>query len=60
MNEINFTSVKHVLDEDGNNAGLVAVHDGKTTAVSCHAQSRFYTEIMRQVEAGTLTIADAD
>lgn len=60
MDEITFTSVKRVVDENGENAGLVAVHDGKTTAVSCHAQSKFYAEIMRQVTAGTLTIAEAD
>ena len=60
MNEINFTSVKHVADEDGNNVGLVAVHDEKTTSVAMRVGNYMYDEIMRQVEAGTLTIAEAD
>jgi hypothetical protein len=60
MNEITFTSVKHIADEDGNNAGLVAVHDGKTTGVSMRVGNYMYDEIMRQVDAGDLTIEDAD
>lgn len=57
---ITFTSVKHVADEDGNNVGLVATHDGKTTAVAMRVGNYMYDEIMRQVAAGTLTIQDAD
>ena len=57
---ITFTSVKHVADEDGNNVGLVAVHDEKTTSVAMRVGNYMYDEIMRQVAAGTLTIADAD
>ena len=50
---ITFTSVKHVADEDGNNVGLVAVHDEKTTSVAMRVGNY-------QVAAGDLTIADAD
>ena len=57
---ITFTSVKHVADEDGNNVGLVAVHNGKTTSVAMRVGNYMYDEIMRQVDAGDLTIAEAD
>ena len=57
---ITFTSVKHVADEDGNNVGLVAVHDEKTTSVAMRVGNYMYDEIMSQVAAGDLTIADAD
>lgn len=60
MDEINFTSVQHTQDEDGNNNGYKFVTDGKTSFVLYGAGNRYYDEIMRQVEAGTLTIQDAD
>jgi hypothetical protein len=60
MNEITFSSVKHITDEDGNNVGLVAFHNGKTTSVSMRVGNYMYDEIMRQVEAGDLTIEEAD
>ena len=60
MNEITFSSVKHTADEDGNNVGLVAVHNGKTTSVAMRVGNYMYDEIMRQVDAGDLTIAEAD
>ena len=60
MSEITFTSVKHIADEDGNNVGFLAVHDGKTTSVAMRVGNYMYDEIMRQVNAGNLTIADAD
>lgn len=57
---ITFTSVKHIADDDGNNVGLVAVHNGKTTSVAMRVGNYMYDEIMRQVDAGDLTIAEAD
>jgi len=57
---ITFTSVKHIADDDGNNVGLVAVHNAKTTSVAMRVGNYMYDEIMRQVEAGELTIEDAD
>ena len=57
---ITFTSVKHIADDDGNNVGLVAVHNGKTTSVAMRVGNYMYDEIMRQVAAGDLTIAEAD
>lgn len=59
MNEINFTSAKYVAI-DGSNVSITVVIDGITSSVPLDPDNRHYDEIMRQVEAGTLTIADAD
>jgi hypothetical protein len=47
----------NALDEP---SGIKAVIDGQTMYVSISPANRHYAEIMRQVEAGTLTIAEAD
>jgi hypothetical protein len=39
---------------------LQAVIDGSTWCITPTAESRFYTEIMKQVDAGELTIEPAD
>lgn len=39
---------------------IIAIIDGETYKVPQYPGNRHYDEIMRQVEAGTLTIADAD
>ena len=59
MNEMNITSVKY-LATNGENHTLECVIDGNTCSVPIQAGNRHYDEIMRQVAAGTLTIADAD
>jgi hypothetical protein len=40
--------------------GIAATIDGADVTVPLDPANRHYDEIMRQVEAGTLTIADAD
>ena len=63
MEEINITSAQWVSDAStGNNEhSITFVVDGKTWHVANPSVgNRFYDEIQRQVEAGTLTIADAD
>jgi hypothetical protein len=40
--------------------GIIAIIDGTRWSIPLNPDNRFYAEIMRQVEAGTLTIADAD
>ena len=54
------TSAQYVQDDDGNNNTINAVIDGKTMFVPLDPANRHYAEIMRQVDAGTLTIAEAD
>jgi len=59
MNEINITSAQYIA-ADGNNVSVLIVADGETLSVPLQEGNRHYDEIMRQVEAGTLTIADAE
>jgi hypothetical protein len=60
MNEMNITSAQYAQDEGGNNICILATIDGENLVVPLTAGNRHYDEIMRQVEAGDLTIADAD
>ena len=55
MDEMNITSAQY--DEYD---CIAIVVDGETLIVPQHSGNRHYDEIMRQVEAGTLTIQDAD
>ena len=61
MNEMNITSVQY-QDPDGNgrNDTIKATIDGIEMSVPLDLANRHYAEIMRQVAAGDLTIADAD
>ena len=59
MDEINFTSAKYVAI-DGSNVSIIVVIDGVTSSVPLAPGNRHYDEIMKQVAAGDLTIADAD
>jgi len=60
MNEMTITSAQYNLDLDGNNTSINATIDGVEMSVPLCEGNRHYDEIMRQVEAGTLTIADAE
>lgn len=57
---MNISSAKYYNDNEGNQQGIIVVIDGVTMSVPISTGNRHYDEIMRQVEAGTLTIADAD
>ncbi len=60
MNEINFTSAQNSKNENNDIVGIKVVVDGETLGVPIDPANRHYAEIMRQVDAGELTIADAD
>ena len=63
MNDITITSAKYApnITRDGNDTSTVeAVIDGVTYSVPNDPANRHYAEIMRQVAAGDLTIADAE
>ena len=60
MNEMNITSAQYVSDISGNNSSIKIVVDGQKMFVPLDNGNRHYDEIMRQVNAGTLTIQDAD
>lgn len=55
---MNITSAQYV--SESNNETIVANIDGETMYVPVKVGNRHYDEIMRQVDAGTLTIADAE
>jgi hypothetical protein len=60
---MNITTTKYLADMiDGSleNHSIYAVIDGITMFVPLDSENIHYAEIMRQVDAGTLTIADAD
>jgi hypothetical protein len=58
-NNMNITSAQHISDEDGNNTCIKAIIDGQEMFVPLDPTNTQYAEILKQVEAGTLTIADA-
>jgi hypothetical protein len=60
MNEMTITSAQYVQKEDGVNFGITATIEGQELHVPLAAGNRHYDEIMRQVEAGTLTIQEAE
>ena len=60
MDEMNITAAQYLTDVDGNNNTIRATIDGTEMNVPVAPGNRHYDEIMRQVAAGTLTIADAD
>lgn len=59
-NNMNITTAQYSLDRDGNNSGIQATIDGQELSVPLDPANRHYAEILKQVEAGTLTIADAE
>jgi Ethanolamine utilization protein EutJ (predicted chaperonin) len=60
MNNMQITSAQYMVDMEGTNTIIRATIDGQELFVPLDPANRHYAEIMRQVEAGTLTIAEAD
>ena len=60
MDNMNITAAQYQADPiSGNNSSIQATIDGQEMSVPLDPANRHYAEIMRQVEAGTLTIQDA-
>ena len=59
MENINITAAQYVA-ENGSNISVRATIDGTEMFVPLDPANRHYAEIMRQVEAGELTIQDAE
>ena len=57
---MNIESAKYAVDMSGTNSSITTVIDGITMSVPLDPANRHYAEIMRQVEAGELTIQDAE
>ena len=61
MEQMNITSAQYVNDPlDNVVCGVRATIDDKSMFVPMKPANRHYAEILRQVEAGTLTIEDAE
>ena len=70
MNEMNITSAQYIAKQIidtatdtvslGDNVMIKATIDGVEMSVPLDPANRHYAEILRQVEAGTLTITEAD
>jgi hypothetical protein len=60
MNEMTITSAQYITDSDGVNNTVKATINGVEMWVGVDPANRHYAEILRQVAAGELTIADAD
>ena len=61
MDNMNITAAQYQADTlTGTNSGIQATIDGQEMSVPLDPANRHYAEIMRQVEAGTLTIAEAE
>ena len=60
-NNMNITSAQYVTDPiSSNNSSVKATIDGQEMFVPLDPANIHYAEILKQVEAGTLTIADAE
>ena len=62
---VNITNAKYLKpraigDEPSVNSAILATIDDTEMSVPLNPDNRHFAEIMRQVAAGTLTIADAD
>jgi len=60
MDNMNITAAQYTTDMSGNTASIQATIDGQEMSVPLDEANRHYAEIMRQVEAGALTIQAAD
>jgi len=57
---MNITSAQYYNDISDSQAGIKANIDGTEMSIPLDPANRHYTEILRQVAAGELTISDAD
>ena len=57
---MNITKAKYAKDTDDNNSCVLATINDIPMVVPLDPANRHYAEILKQVEAGTLTIEDAD
>ena len=58
---MNITTAQYNADSiSGNNSSVQATIDWQEMSVPLDPTNRHYAEILKQVEAGTLTIADAE
>jgi hypothetical protein len=49
-----------MMDSDNTNTGIKATVDGQEVHIPLDPANRHYAEILKQIEAGTLTVAAAE
>lgn len=54
------TNAQYFQNDDGNNVAINCQIDGSYVSVPISLENSDYIEIKRQIDAGELTIADAD
>ncbi|MDB4486553.1 hypothetical protein N9014_00405 [bacterium] len=57
---MDITTAQYQADMDGNNSNIQATIDGQEVFVPIDPANRHYAEILKQVAADTLRIADAE
>ena len=57
---MNITSAKYYKRQDGTTGSVMATIDNVVMSVPIDENNRHYAEIKTQVDAGTLTIEEAD
>ena len=57
---MNITSAKYYKRQDGTNGSVMGTIDNVVMSVPIDENNRHYAEIKTQVDAGTLTIEEAD
>ena len=60
MEGMTISNAQYAQNDDGDNVSITATIDGQVLLVPVAPGNRHYDEIMKQVAAGDLTIADAD
>jgi hypothetical protein len=60
QNEMNITSAQYTQNLEGEVSSIKATIAGITMSVPLDPDNRHYAEILRQVEAGTLVIQEAE
>ena len=58
--KMTISNAQYAQNDDSDNVSITATIDGQVLLVPVAPGNRHYDEIMRQVEAGDLTIADAN
>ena len=58
--KMNITNAQYFNDKDGSQIGVKATIDNIEMSVPLEPANRHYAEILRQVDAGTLTIQEAE
>jgi len=61
MEQLNITLAKYCIPVDLDESNYIfAIIDGKASTIPLDPANRHYAEILRQVEAGTLVIQEAE